>query len=168
MELRCQRPLPCTHGRTSRASLARTGQQESHKPVKTALGSGASLNLASRSGLGHAEHATRPILSGCIVACPPIPQACCPTPRDWHNLRSARSAVRELWLVSGCVLLMTFDWTGDGSNFTLPSLPLPVRGAVSELLSWRSRHGSWDRHREVLTSPRFLYPLAAQRCSALS
>jgi hypothetical protein len=89
--------------------------------VRASLRGGPSLNLASGSGLGHDAHARRPILSGDIVACPPIPQACRPSPCDWRILRFARSVMRELWLVSGCVVVMTFDWTWDRSNFTTGS-----------------------------------------------
>jgi hypothetical protein len=44
------------------------------------------------------------------VACPVIPQAWRPPLFHSCILRSARSATRELWLVSGCVAVARPDW----------------------------------------------------------
>jgi hypothetical protein len=68
------------------------------------------------------------------VACPAIPQPWRPRACDWDTARFARTAMRELWLVTAVLRQMTSDWTWDASNLSrLPTIAWMRPGKRVEL-----------------------------------
>jgi hypothetical protein len=50
---------------------------------------------------------------------PAIPQAWRPPRREWPGARFARTATRELWLVTAMLQATTPDWSRGRSNHSL-------------------------------------------------
>jgi hypothetical protein len=84
------------------------------------------------------------------VACPVIPQAWRPPPFHSCILRSARSATRELWLVSGCAATLIADWVAERLilyfHMTIASKRLGRRKRCGR------SHGTTDTKRADLTA----------------